>query len=394
MTVTIGKKLQKLRKQIGMSQQELADYLSVARQTIGKWEQDLSLPDVETLMEIADLFKISLNELIGVEEKNNQLVPLTYPQMQTIVDNLQKQNKKRNLFELILILICIFCLLSTNLRPVNKASAATTNKPDIPNQNLTMDSIYDFFDTPILNQYLTFSDSTNTWERDYYLASHFNVSSVHLARMEMTIDYRLVLKEYSEDTQVSISFLNGLDYQFEKIGENNFHLKQTIPLLDYETIYLKFRDIAGKTTVEKVEDVNYLTAFLKNQILLYFRAYNHQLEYDKLYYQPIGLYKNKYLPTLNGTLHGDLTVRFFDENHQKIGDSITIDLFQKGSYPLTEPLYPNKKIYIELEYNVGRENEKYYYSGTLHETSEKEQRDSYFIIDDTSQDYDIMFQLN
>ena len=60
-----SEKLMNLRKQKGMSQEELADKLNVTRQTISKWELDQTVPDMNKLIEISKLFEISLDELTG-----------------------------------------------------------------------------------------------------------------------------------------------------------------------------------------------------------------------------------------------------------------------------------------------------------------------------------------
>ena len=57
-------KLYELRKQKGLSQEELAHRLNVSRQTISKWEIGDSAPDMEKLVALSDLFEISLNELV------------------------------------------------------------------------------------------------------------------------------------------------------------------------------------------------------------------------------------------------------------------------------------------------------------------------------------------
>ncbi len=57
-------KLYDLRKQKGLSQEELANRLNVSRQTISKWEIGDSTPDMEKLVAISDLFGISLDELV------------------------------------------------------------------------------------------------------------------------------------------------------------------------------------------------------------------------------------------------------------------------------------------------------------------------------------------
>ena len=57
-------KLYQLRKQKGLSQEELANRLNVSRQTVSKWEVGDSTPDMEKLIAIGDLFDISLDELV------------------------------------------------------------------------------------------------------------------------------------------------------------------------------------------------------------------------------------------------------------------------------------------------------------------------------------------
>lgn len=61
-------KLYQLRKQKGLSQEELANRLNVSRQTISKWEVGDSTPDMEKLVAISDLFEISLGKLVKGEE--------------------------------------------------------------------------------------------------------------------------------------------------------------------------------------------------------------------------------------------------------------------------------------------------------------------------------------
>lgn len=61
-------KLYQLRKQKGLSQEELANRLNVSRQTVSKWEVGDSTPDMEKLIAISNLFEISLDELVMDKE--------------------------------------------------------------------------------------------------------------------------------------------------------------------------------------------------------------------------------------------------------------------------------------------------------------------------------------
>lgn len=61
----LNENLKTLRKNKGYSQEELAVRLNVVRQTVSKWEKGLSVPDAQMLMEIAEVFSVSVNELLG-----------------------------------------------------------------------------------------------------------------------------------------------------------------------------------------------------------------------------------------------------------------------------------------------------------------------------------------
>lgn len=65
---TIGKKIASLRKASNRTQQDLADQLGVTYQAVSNWERGLSMPDVARLKDLARLFEVSLDELMGSEE--------------------------------------------------------------------------------------------------------------------------------------------------------------------------------------------------------------------------------------------------------------------------------------------------------------------------------------
>lgn len=61
--------LMALRKLKGLSQEELADKINVSRQTLSKYETGESLPDVEKCKQIADVFDVSLDNLVNYDSK-------------------------------------------------------------------------------------------------------------------------------------------------------------------------------------------------------------------------------------------------------------------------------------------------------------------------------------
>lgn len=66
----IGKKIMDLRKKNGLSQEELAEKVGVARQTISKWELGETSPDLKQSKELSKIFNVSLDELVNNDIKN------------------------------------------------------------------------------------------------------------------------------------------------------------------------------------------------------------------------------------------------------------------------------------------------------------------------------------
>ena len=62
--MTFAEKLKSIRKQVGMSQELLAEKIGVSRQAVTKWETGAGIPDIENMISISNLFNISIDELI------------------------------------------------------------------------------------------------------------------------------------------------------------------------------------------------------------------------------------------------------------------------------------------------------------------------------------------
>ena len=89
--------LKYLRKEAKMTQESLAERLNVSRQAVTKWERGQSLPDIQNLKEISNIFGVTIDSLVGdvITKKESQI------------------NKKINdigyfIFGTIILLLCIF----------------------------------------------------------------------------------------------------------------------------------------------------------------------------------------------------------------------------------------------------------------------------------------------
>lgn len=76
--MTIGERIKALRKQNGMTQENLAEYLCVSYQAVSKWECGLTNPDLSLIAPLTKLFNISADELLGITETDNDQIRKKY----------------------------------------------------------------------------------------------------------------------------------------------------------------------------------------------------------------------------------------------------------------------------------------------------------------------------
>lgn len=65
-------KLYELRRLKGISQEEIGEKINVSRQTISKWENGQTTPELEKLIELSKIFDIHIDELIGNDINNEK----------------------------------------------------------------------------------------------------------------------------------------------------------------------------------------------------------------------------------------------------------------------------------------------------------------------------------
>ena len=71
--IKTGKFLQLLRKEKGLTQEELAEKLNVSRRTVSRWETGSNMPDLDILLELSDLYEADLREILSGERKRARM---------------------------------------------------------------------------------------------------------------------------------------------------------------------------------------------------------------------------------------------------------------------------------------------------------------------------------
>jgi transcriptional regulator with XRE-family HTH domain len=72
---TIGRRITQLRKEQGMTQEELAQKLDVTSQAVSKWENDVSCPDISILPQLADILHTTTDYLLSGKKDEVRCIP-------------------------------------------------------------------------------------------------------------------------------------------------------------------------------------------------------------------------------------------------------------------------------------------------------------------------------
>ena len=86
----IGKKISELRKAKNMTQNELADRLSISYQAVSNWERGQTMPDISKLSEISQILSVSIDELLG---ESNSVVNSVIKGEKIVLDSEDKKEE-------------------------------------------------------------------------------------------------------------------------------------------------------------------------------------------------------------------------------------------------------------------------------------------------------------
>lgn len=116
MSIQLGLNLADLRKRHGYSQEALAEKLGISRQAVSKWERGDSTPDTDTLILLAELYNVSLDELIGKEKQADTTKNTSKKKEKSPADNTAIYPGLSNkllkfLFPFIILIVTVFILL-------------------------------------------------------------------------------------------------------------------------------------------------------------------------------------------------------------------------------------------------------------------------------------------
>ena len=231
--MSLGKRLQSIRKQKGLSQEQLAAKLNISRQALSKWESDINVPSVDKIIDVAKALDVSVNELLGIEETTNS----EYGQLKSILNqvvltqnNEIKRNKRSLLCGVIigaLVIIILSVLLGKIIKDIN--DNVTAININVSNQLATID-----------DQILSLQDSISTQLQEQLLAQDSLLSSFDLNVEKIDFDNKLmqvkinsVVRNYDDHSQMSaILDFDNHDSQtiIFNLNEGHFIADEMLPI--------------------------------------------------------------------------------------------------------------------------------------------------------------------
>ena len=114
--IKVGSFLKDLRKEKGITQEQLAEELGVSGRTISRWETGKNMPDISLLVEIAEFFDVSIPEIIKGERKSENMKEETKEVVETMSDYAKAEKEQliksfRNMSIIGLVALLVYMVL-------------------------------------------------------------------------------------------------------------------------------------------------------------------------------------------------------------------------------------------------------------------------------------------
>lgn len=111
----IGAYLRDLRKEKGITQEELAEKMMVSNRTVSRWETGSNLPDIEVLIELSDYYNVDLREILEGEKKGEKTMDKDLKETVIAVADYKDEEKKKFVKIINALLIVAFILGTINM---------------------------------------------------------------------------------------------------------------------------------------------------------------------------------------------------------------------------------------------------------------------------------------
>lgn len=203
--MTLGQRIQQLRKEKGMSQEALGDALGISRQAISKWESDLTIPEIDNLIAMSKLFNTPVGVLLGVEEDDpgnpaaEELTDRELEAIEAIVDRYlkkaQQPKPKRRIWPLVVGWVVVLFLVFWFKGQLETLNSRMSNLQNNIN-NISNNFGYE------INSMTNQIQSILEQEASLLADCSYEVTSVDIANGMLLLDVQVTPKAYTEGMEL------------------------------------------------------------------------------------------------------------------------------------------------------------------------------------------------
>jgi len=255
--MTLGQRIQELRKKAGLSQEGLGEALGVSRQAVSKWEGDNGIPELDTLVAISRLFGVPLGELLGVEPPaaTEETPPASLDEekveavLRRYVEESRRHEQARRpvIWPWVVSLCCAVAAIVAVTVSVGQVREVKHSVNTLWNNVADIENIV----SNVRNQVGGLSEEIrNTLEEGARLIStcESEVVAVDIEKQEVTLRLTATLKDYAADSklqflvdwikvdetkgQTASDWVTGPDFMAEIVLPMNFHSELSIRVED------------------------------------------------------------------------------------------------------------------------------------------------------------------
>ena len=227
MSLKISKKISEIRNSNKLTQEDLAELLGVARQTVSNWENDKCYPDIETIILISDKFNISLDILLKEDKE-----------MVKAIDKSVRVNKiNKKIFIILLILFLVLCFFGYKLYLYNIYNVYSDLEFNAQELNVSVDRsianttfadmhifIPEEYTEDINNEYIYELNNENAISLYKYNSLSFISERLSEKR---NIDYEKIYEKYNISNELDL--INYFEENTNK-SKNIFQSKETMQI--------------------------------------------------------------------------------------------------------------------------------------------------------------------
>lgn len=268
--MTVGQRIARKRKELGLSQEALGEQLGVSRQAIYKWESDATLPEIEKLVAMSRIFSVSVGWLLGVEDDapadpeektSGELTEEQLRMVEEIVDRYLKAqpapaSPKRRRWVMIAGAAAAAALAVGLVRVSSRLGQVTSDYNSLQNSIQQINISVNNQINSIADQVESILKSQNDLTADYGT----ELASCDLRAGTVTFRVWALPKTYTDGMTADFVAQSGTDAVTQpgtEDGGHRFEAAVTCPLADDITLSVVFSD-GGRQNTQLLQSYDYL----------------------------------------------------------------------------------------------------------------------------------------